>query len=76
MPVLSGRGDPGPLGEELQDQHQGVEQISRQIQTYSPALSQWCRLIRVFVFGTVSLCKALSRYGPSCDTELKSCEIV
>ena len=46
------------------------------IKTHSPALSQWSRLIRVFVFGTVSLCKALLRYGPLCDTDLQSCVIV
>ena len=32
--------------------------------------------IRVFEFGTVSLCKALLRYGPLCYTDLQSCVIV
>ena len=63
-------------GEELQAQHQGAKQISSKIKTYSPALSQLSRLIRVFVFGTVSLCKAVLRYGPLCNKDLQSCVIV
>ena len=67
MPVLSGGGtsgrsglkpqsgeEPGSVGEELQDHHQGVEQSSRKSKIYSPALSQRSRLSGVLVFGTVS----------------------
>ena len=61
---------------ECQDHHQRVVQEDIKIKTYSPALSQWSRLIRVLVFGTVSLCKALLRYGPLCDMDLQSCVIV
>ena len=50
--------------------------VEIKIKTHSPVLSQGSRLIRVFVFGTVSLCKALLRYGPLCDTDLQSCVIV
>ena len=63
-------------GGEHQDHHQGVVQEDIKTETYSPALSQWSRLIRVFVCGTVSLCKALLRYRPLCDTDLQSCVIV
>ena len=37
---------------------------------------QVSRLSIALVFGTVSLCKALLRYGPLCDTDLQSCVIV
>ena len=57
-------------GAELPDQHQGAEQTSSKTKTDSPVLSQGSRLLIVFVFGTVPLCKALLRYGPLCDTDL------
>ena len=43
--------------------------ILSKTKTYS-STQQMSRLSRVLVFGTVSLCKALLRYGPLCDTDL------
>ena len=57
------------------EHHQERELDTSKIKTYSSA-QQVSRLSRVLVFGTVSLCKALLRYGPLCDTDLQSCVIV